>query len=184
PSATVPSGTAAAGKVLTDNGISSVFGAKKREATPTTSESEDQGTAFAGSLAQPMPLATGSDDFRQRYGYRVTPPTPRPANPANVPESTPIALPSAPSAPPLGSSTVVTNSASPAWMDNTHSKQGNLGIVDGTIRQWSLARDRSGLQNSGGPGDSALLFPGENGTATKEKNLSQSRTEATPAEAI
>jgi prepilin-type N-terminal cleavage/methylation domain-containing protein len=54
---------------------------------------------------------------------------------------------------------VSTNSPAAAWMDNTHSKQGNVGIADGSVQQWSISKARTGLQNTGDPNNNILLFP-------------------------
>jgi prepilin-type processing-associated H-X9-DG protein len=38
------------------------------------------------------------------------------------------------------------------WMDNMHSKQGNVGLADGSVQQFSRSRLHEGLRNSGDGG--------------------------------
>ena len=38
------------------------------------------------------------------------------------------------------------------WMDNMHSKQGNVGLADGSVQQFSRSRLQEGLRNSGDAG--------------------------------
>jgi len=46
------------------------------------------------------------------------------------------------------------------WMDNTHSKQGNVGLADGSVQGFSRARLQEGLKNSGDTGNGAsTAFP-------------------------
>ena len=40
-------------------------------------------------------------------------------------------------------------SVGPAFMDNKHSKQGNIGLADGSVQGWSRSSLQSGLKNSG-----------------------------------
>ncbi len=40
----------------------------------------------------------------------------------------------------------------PAWMDNQHSKQGNVGLADGSVQGWTRARLQEALKNSGDMG--------------------------------
>ena len=37
----------------------------------------------------------------------------------------------------------------PGWMDNMHQKQGNIGLADGSVQQFSRAKLQDGLKNSG-----------------------------------
>ena len=53
----------------------------------------------------------------------------------------------------------MTNSPNAAWMDNMHSKQGNLGIADGSVQGVSISKLRTQLQNTGDPINNPLLFP-------------------------
>ncbi len=45
----------------------------------------------------------------------------------------------------------------PGWMDNMHSKQGNVGLADGSVQQFSRSKLQDALRNTGDAG---------NGTAT------------------
>jgi prepilin-type N-terminal cleavage/methylation domain-containing protein/prepilin-type processing-associated H-X9-DG protein len=50
------------------------------------------------------------------------------------------------------------------WLDNMHSKQGNVGLADGSVQQFSRSRLQEGLRNSGdggqAPGGGFGLAPG------------------------
>ena len=46
----------------------------------------------------------------------------------------------------------------PGYMDNTHSKQGNVGMADGSVQGFSRSRLQSALQNSGDMGRTPGLF--------------------------
>jgi prepilin-type N-terminal cleavage/methylation domain-containing protein/prepilin-type processing-associated H-X9-DG protein len=39
-----------------------------------------------------------------------------------------------------------------AWLDSMHSKQGNVGLADGSVQQFSRSRLQEALRNSGDPG--------------------------------
>jgi len=39
------------------------------------------------------------------------------------------------------------------WMDNMHSKQGNVGLADGSVQQFSRSRLQEALRNTGDPGN-------------------------------
>jgi prepilin-type N-terminal cleavage/methylation domain-containing protein len=54
---------------------------------------------------------------------------------------------------------VTTNLPSAAWMDNTHSKQGNIGVSDGHVDGVSISKLRVYLQNTGDPINNPLMFP-------------------------
>jgi len=43
----------------------------------------------------------------------------------------------------------------PGWMDNIHSKQGNVGLADGSVQQMSRTAMQNGLRNSSDAGSSA-----------------------------
>jgi len=45
-----------------------------------------------------------------------------------------------------------TPNALAGWMDNMHSKQGNIGLADGSVQQFSRSRLQEGLRNSGDTG--------------------------------
>ena len=49
------------------------------------------------------------------------------------------------------------------WMDNMHQKQGNVGLADGSVQQFSRSRLQDGLKNSGDVGQT--LPAGQNWTA-------------------
>jgi len=38
------------------------------------------------------------------------------------------------------------------WTDGMHSKQGNVGLADGSVQQYSSSRLQEALRNSGDPG--------------------------------
>ncbi len=44
----------------------------------------------------------------------------------------------------------------PQWADNTHSKNGNVLLVDGSAQQWSTAAFRTAMLNSSDPGGYAM----------------------------
>src|SRR5215471_12922830 len=46
-------------------------------------------------------------------------------------------------------STNFTANAGPGWMDTIHSKQGNIGLADGSVQQLSRSRLQESLRNSG-----------------------------------
>ena len=62
---------------------------------------------------------------------------------------------------------VTTNTTStttgPAFMDNMHSKQGNVGLADGSVQQLSSSRLRDQLRNTGDTttttGVNTIMFP-------------------------
>jgi len=47
----------------------------------------------------------------------------------------------------------------PAWMDNQHSKQGNVGLADGSVQGWTRARLQEALKNSGDMGHTGTVNP-------------------------
>ena len=46
----------------------------------------------------------------------------------------------------------------PAFMDNQHSKQGNIGLADGSVQGWSRSRLQNALKNTGDTGRAAGNF--------------------------
>ena len=48
--------------------------------------------------------------------------------------------------------------AGTAWMDNMHSKQGNVGMADGSVQGWSRSKLQEALKNTGDNGRSAGVF--------------------------
>jgi prepilin-type N-terminal cleavage/methylation domain-containing protein len=46
----------------------------------------------------------------------------------------------------------------PGWMDNGHSKQGNVGLGDGSVQGWNRLKLQDGLRNSGDSGRTAGNF--------------------------
>jgi prepilin-type N-terminal cleavage/methylation domain-containing protein/prepilin-type processing-associated H-X9-DG protein len=46
-----------------------------------------------------------------------------------------------------------------AWMDNGHSKAGNILLCDGSVQQVSISALRDALKNSQDPNNNRLLFP-------------------------
>ena len=54
--------------------------------------------------------------------------------------------------------TNMTGAASPGWMDNMHSKQGNVGMADGSVQGFSRSRLQDAAKNSGDAGRAAGVF--------------------------
>jgi prepilin-type N-terminal cleavage/methylation domain-containing protein/prepilin-type processing-associated H-X9-DG protein len=50
------------------------------------------------------------------------------------------------------------NPNGPGWMDNMHSKQGNVGLADGSVQQMSRSKMQEGLRNSSDAGNAAAGF--------------------------
>jgi len=48
-----------------------------------------------------------------------------------------------------------TINAGPGWLDTIHSKQGNVGLADGSVQQFSRSAMQTALQNSGDGGNAA-----------------------------
>ena len=46
------------------------------------------------------------------------------------------------------------------WLDNMHSKQGNVGLADGSVQQFSRARLQEALKNSGDAGGNTTVAAG------------------------
>jgi prepilin-type N-terminal cleavage/methylation domain-containing protein len=46
-----------------------------------------------------------------------------------------------------------------SWMDNQHQKQGNVGLADGSVQQFSRSRLQEGLKNSGDTANTGTGFP-------------------------
>ena len=46
----------------------------------------------------------------------------------------------------------------PSFMDNMHSKQGNIGLADGSVQGWTRSRLQDGLRGSGDTGRTAGTF--------------------------
>jgi prepilin-type N-terminal cleavage/methylation domain-containing protein/prepilin-type processing-associated H-X9-DG protein len=46
----------------------------------------------------------------------------------------------------------------PAFMDNQHSKQGNIGLADGSVQGWTRSRLQDGLRGSGDTGRTPGVF--------------------------
>ncbi len=55
--------------------------------------------------------------------------------------------------------TVSTNTPVAAWMDNQHSKQGNVGLSDGSVQGLSISKLQTALKNTNAPRDNRILFP-------------------------
>jgi prepilin-type N-terminal cleavage/methylation domain-containing protein/prepilin-type processing-associated H-X9-DG protein len=47
----------------------------------------------------------------------------------------------------------------PGWMDNMHSKQGNVGLADGSVQQMSRSKMQEGLRNTSDAGQGATVPP-------------------------
>ena len=52
-----------------------------------------------------------------------------------------------------------TATAAGAWMDNQHQKQGNVGMADGSVQGFSIAKLREAWKNSGDGQNNRLLMP-------------------------
>lgn len=61
------------------------------------------------------------------------------------------------------------NGQGPGWMDNMHSKQGNVGLADGSVQQMSRSKLQEGLRNTSDAGQ---------GTTTPPFNLPAGSTQA------
>ena len=60
--------------------------------------------------------------------------------------------------------TNMTGAASPGWMDNMHSKQGNVGMADGSVQGFSRSRLQDAAKNSGDAGRAPGTFVTAAGT--------------------
>jgi prepilin-type N-terminal cleavage/methylation domain-containing protein/prepilin-type processing-associated H-X9-DG protein len=52
----------------------------------------------------------------------------------------------------------------PSFLDNGHSKQGNIGLADGSVQGWTRSRLQDGLRGSGDSGRTAGVFANGAGT--------------------
>jgi prepilin-type N-terminal cleavage/methylation domain-containing protein/prepilin-type processing-associated H-X9-DG protein len=68
---------------------------------------------------------------------------------ANPPTTAFLAAPSTGSAFWSLGTNFTSTTTGPAWMDNTHSKQGNVGMADGSVQGWSRSGLQTALKNSG-----------------------------------
>lgn len=59
------------------------------------------------------------------------------------------------------------------WMDNMHQKQGNIGLADGSVQQFSRSRLQDGLKNSGDAGNGTVGFPVATGCSPQGYNRIQ-----------
>jgi prepilin-type N-terminal cleavage/methylation domain-containing protein len=50
------------------------------------------------------------------------------------------------------------NNVAVSWMDNQHQKQGNVGLADGSVQQFSRSRLQEGLKNSGDTANTGGTF--------------------------
>jgi len=63
----------------------------------------------------------------------------------------------------------------PGWVDSLHSKQGNVGLADGSVQQMSRSKLQEGLRNSGDNNGTAGTFvacPGQNPVGTGINRIS------------
>ena len=51
------------------------------------------------------------------------------------------------------------NNTGVGWLDNMHSKQGNVGLADGSVQAFSRSRLQEGLKNSGDAGGNTSVGP-------------------------
>jgi prepilin-type N-terminal cleavage/methylation domain-containing protein/prepilin-type processing-associated H-X9-DG protein len=64
----------------------------------------------------------------------------------------------------LGTNFLATDNTKVGWMDNQHSKQGNVGLADGSVQQFSRSRLHEALKNSGDTSNGTTpSFPGTGG---------------------
>src|SRR5437762_3917389 len=83
------------------------------------------------------------------------------ANPPKTPFQASVATSSGTFAVSLGTNFNAT--AGPGWLDSLHSKQGNVGLADGSVQQMSRSRLQEGLRNTG---DGGAASPGSFPLAT------------------
>jgi prepilin-type N-terminal cleavage/methylation domain-containing protein/prepilin-type processing-associated H-X9-DG protein len=76
---------------------------------------------------------------------------------ANPPTTAYLAAPST-GTPFVSLGTNFTANQGPAWMDNMHSKQGNVGLADGSVQGFSRSRLQEALKNSNDTGRAAGVF--------------------------
>lgn len=60
---------------------------------------------------------------------------------------------------PTGTNNAFGGATAAAWMDNGHSKQGNIGIADGSVQSFSISKLRVALRNTQDPQNNPLIFP-------------------------
>jgi prepilin-type N-terminal cleavage/methylation domain-containing protein/prepilin-type processing-associated H-X9-DG protein len=63
-----------------------------------------------------------------------------------------------------GTGGVSTNQPSAAWMDNQHSKQGNVGLADGSVQGFSISKLQAALHNTSDINNNRLEFPSSGAT--------------------
>jgi prepilin-type N-terminal cleavage/methylation domain-containing protein/prepilin-type processing-associated H-X9-DG protein len=68
---------------------------------------------------------------------------------------------------------VVSSSLGPAWMDNQHSKQGNVGLADGSVEFFSRTNLQDALRNSGDKARAAGVFALAQGASGPSMNRIQ-----------
>jgi len=59
------------------------------------------------------------------------------------------------------------------WMDNMHQKQGNIGLADGSVQQFSKAKLQEAARNTNDPGQAAGVFASPGGLAPAGVNRLQ-----------
>jgi len=89
---------------------------------------------------QPQMFLTGDHNL----GYGANPPN-SPFQPAGPNQYYAVAL---------GTNFPANNTQLVGWLDTMHSKQGNVGLADGSVQQFSRSRLQEGLRNSGDGGQS------------------------------
>ena len=65
----------------------------------------------------------------------------------------------------LGTNVTPNTAASPGWMDTMHSKQGNVGLADGSVQGWSRSRLQEAIKNTGDTGRTLGTFVQAAGTS-------------------
>ncbi len=113
---------------------------------------------------QPQMLLTGDHNM----GVGPNPPTVPFVNPGPPQQLTPDFKVS------LGTNFPANAPSSPGWLDNMHSKQGNIGLADGSVQQFSRARLQEALKNSGDTGQTTTpAFPNPAGCSPAGVNRLQ-----------
>jgi prepilin-type N-terminal cleavage/methylation domain-containing protein/prepilin-type processing-associated H-X9-DG protein len=58
----------------------------------------------------------------------------------------------------MGTNCTAAATTGPAWMDNQHSKQGNVGLADGSVQGWTRSRLQEALRGTGDSGRTPGVF--------------------------
>ena len=169
---------AVTGNQTTSFGVFSVFMVMSNELStpkillcPAEYESTRQGsTTFAGTIpAGTAAQVPYTNDLNVSYFLGVDAQDTNPqmfltgdhnlgsGNPPTTAYQTAVAANAATYACSLGTNFPAVNTAV-SWMDNQHQKQGNVGLADGSVQQFSRSRLQEGLKNSGDTQNSGGTF--------------------------